>query len=94
MQPELSFKEKRETYKHRLWSLELTITIVFTGNPELINIKKGNELIRYLWKHYGDYSANSILRIARKIRAKGLDTKENQNERANSEVAYREHFKI
>ena len=94
MQPELSFKEKRENYKIDLRNLESIIKGIFGWRPDIISIKKGNALIRYVWANTKDYSAGSILRIARKVRAEGLDNEENQNERANAETTYNEHFKL
>jgi len=86
------FEEKREGFKKQLGTLESIIRIIFDEEPKLKNIKRENELVRFIWEVYGDYSHGSIGRTARKIRAEGVDTKENQFERANAEVAYREYF--
>ena len=79
--------------KEKLNTLEYKIRDSFEVNPDLINLKNINDLVRYIWDYYDmDISCESIARVARTIRADGLDTEENQEIRANAETAYHEHY--
>lgn len=93
-QSELDFKTKREAIKRSLRAVEGLIHYALQDHPSMRELKNSNELIRFMWNTYSmNIKAESILRAARKIRAEHpeLDTEENQLERANCEVAYREH---
>ena len=92
MQEQMDFRAKREAFVGTLSHLERIVETIFEMYPESMEIKNSNKLIRYIWDNFYDYKAGSILRTARKIRAKGMDTEENQLERANAETAYRQHF--
>lgn len=93
-QLELDFKSKREITKKRLTHVAVVVQEMLERWPEFREIKNINNLVRHVWSITGmDISCESIARAARKIRAEHpeLDTESNQNERANLEVAYREH---
>lgn len=93
-QPELDFKTKRELIKKRLTHVGIVVKDALERYPEFREIKNINNLVRHIWHITNmDISCESIARAARKIRAEHpeLDTEENQLERANCEVAYREH---
>lgn len=95
-QPTLDFT-KREATKRSLKDLEGHILATLEVFPRMRELENSNDLIRWIWKVYGDnIKAESILRLARKVRAEHpeLDTQSNQDERANAEVAYREYNQI
>jgi len=74
----------------RIWVRE-----TLEENPNLRDIKKSNDLIRYIWRNYSDdIKAESILRLARVARIENpeLDTRFNIENRANAETAYRQYL--
>ena len=89
----MNYKQKREKFKKSLLNLEEKIYSTMMQHPELREIENSNDLIRKIWEWQPKAKADSILRLARKIRAESpeLDTKNNQGERANAETAYREY---
>ena len=91
MQTTINFKELREVKANTLNSHQDIIKSVLWTHEDLRDIKHTNDLVRYIWQHYGDYSCDSITRLARKIKADipELDSSYNQQNRANMETAYR-----
>lgn len=59
---------QRDLFHKQLKSVDGAVRYAFNQCPDLINVKKNNELIRYIWDAIDDFSAESILRVARKLR--------------------------
>lgn len=89
----MNYKEQRKVIKHKLGRTLDVVRHVFTKKPEYRSLKMADDLIRVIWAIDETYSASSILRAARKLRAEGFDDEGNQDVRANYEVAFREQFK-
>ncbi len=95
MQTTINFQELREVKINTLKSLQDIIKSVLWTHEELRDIKHTNALVRHIWKHYGDYSCDSITRLARKIKAENpeLDSSFNELNRANMETAYHDYLR-
>jgi len=88
-------KEKRRQAGMFLNQLRIWVRETLEENPNLRDIKKSNDLIRYIWRNYSDdIKAESILRLARVARIENpeLDTRFNIENRANAETAYRQYL--
>lgn len=93
MQTTFDFKKEREKKKAQLGKVEFAVRMIFETDRYFVSLEHGNALIREVWKKFGDYSAASILRVARKLRSTGeFDTELNQRDRENMECAYRDLF--
>lgn len=88
----MNYKEQRIKIRHRLGRTQNVVRKVFTEKPKYRSLKMSDELIRLIWSIDQSYSAESILRAARKLRAEGLDCEGNQEVRANYEQSYHETY--
>jgi hypothetical protein len=95
MQTTIDFQQQRIRIKRKLGKTEQAVRAVLADNPSLRSIKKRNELIREVWRLYGEHvPCESITRVARKMQANGeFDTEDNQTHRANHETAYNHYFR-
>jgi hypothetical protein len=59
---------QRDLFHKQLKSVDGAVRYAFNQCPDLVSVKKNNELIRYIWDAIDDFSAESILRVARKLR--------------------------
>ena len=95
VQTTLDYAIERVKVKRKLGKTERRIIEIFNSNPQYIELRNQNKLVRRFWSLYGDVSCESITRVCRKLRASGeYDTMENVKHRSNHEVAYRNHFNI
>jgi len=86
---------QRDLFHKQLKSVDGAVRYAFNQCPDLINVKKNNELIRYIWDAIDDFSAESILRVARKLRNDPSSEYYNEDSKytgMKQEIKYREEF--
>jgi len=86
---------QRDLFHKQLKSVEGAVRYAFSQCPDLVSVKRNNDLIRYIWDCVDDFSAESILRVARKLRnnpASPYYSEDSKYAGMKQEIKYREEY--